>query len=170
MSENENDPDLIRLGRDLRRLSPRPCPIDRDAVMYQAGQASVPRKWLWPTLTLLFAGLTVTFGAALLVQPGSQSSPVYRFSSPPMRSIQPPKMPMQTPGYPIDQEQAETGLPSIAGSPAMSRSGDAWATPNAEYFQQENNILRWGLDAVPLPPSAPAPRPAEKPAMLMRMF
>jgi hypothetical protein len=171
MSENEHDPDLIHLGRDLRRLSPRPCPIDRDAVMFQAGQASVPRNWLWPTLTLLFAGLTVTFGAALLVQPSSQTSPAYRLPGPPMRSIQPPGMPMQQPSYPmIDQEQPEPGMPSIVGGPTMSRSGDARATADAEYFHQENNILRWGLDAVPLPPPTPAPRPAEKPGMLMRMF
>ncbi len=138
--------------------------------MFQAGQASVPRSWLWPTLTLLFAGLTVTFGAALLVQPGSQNSPVFRAPSPPVRTIQPPAMPMQPPGYPIDQEQPESGMPSIVGGPAISRSGDTWGTPKAEYFHQENNILRWGLDAVPLPPTTPAPRPAEKPAMLMRMF
>jgi hypothetical protein len=170
MSENENDPDLIHLGRDLRRLSPRPCPIDRDAVMFQAGQASVPRSWLWPTLTLLFAGLTVTFGAALLVQPGTQSGSVYRQPSPPMKSFQPSGIQMQPPGFPTDQEQPEIGMSSVAGSPAMTRTADVWATPDAEYFHQENNILRWGLDAVPLPPPTPAPPPAEKPAMLMRLF
>src|SRR5713226_6344868 len=73
MAQQDYDPDLNHLGRQLRGLTPRPCPIDRDAVMFRAGQASVPRTWLWPVATALSTCLAITFGAALLVQPALQS-------------------------------------------------------------------------------------------------
>ena len=161
MARHEYDPDLNHLGRQLRHLTPRPCPIDRDAVMFRAGQASVPRNWLWPVATALSTCLAITFGAALVVQPalnsrvqveqgGWQNKPHY-YGGPAVGAT----------------TDGPDGMPGEA--PAASEE-DVWPTPQAGYFHAENNVLRWGLEGIPSPPPAPAPRPVEKPDMLLRSF
>jgi hypothetical protein len=159
MARQEYDPDLNHLGRQLRNLTPRPCPIDRDAVMFRAGQASVPRSWVWPVATALSTCLAITFGAALLVQPaldhrvevapgGWQPKP-HTYSLPPQDVSVPGEMPDEAPATTEEQ---------------------AWPLVQTGYFHAENKVLRWGLDGIASPPPSAAPRPAEKPEMLLRSF
>ncbi len=164
MAEQDHDPALNQLGRRLRDLSPQACPLDRDALMFRAGRSSARAHWVWPLLTALASVLAVTFAAALLVQP-------------------PPPVPAAnwTSGSRIQGFQGSSPLPPQPfGSidPPSESEGDAvavpkddlWATPDTGYFHTQNSLLRWGLDGVPPPPAEAAPRPAEKPAMLLRSF
>jgi hypothetical protein len=169
MAQQDHDPDLNRLGRELRGLTPRPCPINRDAVMFRAGQASVPRRWLWPVLTALSACVAVMCAAALFIQPGQPPVPYYPANMKPNWS----------PGMGVVPSQPSVVTPhgmsgsegDDAGEPGASAAGrDDRPTPDSRYSQAQNNILRWGLDGIPMPHSTPAPRPAEKPDMLLRSF
>jgi len=50
MSESTSDPKLAALEKSLTALVPVPGRIDRDQLLFRAGQASVrTRFWLWPT-------------------------------------------------------------------------------------------------------------------------
>jgi hypothetical protein len=160
MAQQDHDPDLNRLGRELRGLTPRPCPINRDAVMFRAGQASVPRSWLWPVLTALSIGLAVTFAAALFIQPAQAPVPNYPTIVRPL--------PGAMPSQPSMLGSQDVSVPQ--SDDAVASEGDDRPTPHGGYLGAENNILRWGLDGIPMPPTTAAPRPAEKPEMLMRSF
>lgn len=162
MAQQDHDPDLNRLGRELRGLTPQPCPINRDAVMFRAGQASVPRNWLWPVATALSTCLAITFGAALLIQPAFEhrveATPTWK---PNPHNYDPPVQNGIMPGGPGD------GPGEV---PAATTEEEIWPAPQTGYFHAENKVLRWGLDGIASPPAAPAPRPAEKPEMLLRSF
>jgi hypothetical protein len=161
MAHKDYDPDLNHLGRQLRGLTPRPCPIDRDAVMFRAGQASVPRNWLWPVATALSTCLAITFGAALLVQPAFE----HRVEVAPGWQ---PKL--HSYGVPADDVPVSGGGGDLPGDAAAATEEEFWPAPQTGYFHAENKVLRWGLDGIASPPAAPAPRPAEKPEMLLRSF
>jgi hypothetical protein len=64
MSEQPRDPALTALEAALAALKPAPDGIDRDGLLFRAGQASVRRpSWLWPgaaaVLAVLLAGVLV---------------------------------------------------------------------------------------------------------------
>lgn len=161
MAQQDYDPDLNHLGRQLRGLTPRPCPIDRDAVMFRAGQASVPRNWLWPVATALSTCLAITFGAALLVQPALD----HRVEVAPGRQPSPHNY-----GSTVQDFSPQNGPGETPDEPTIAAEEDVWPAPQTGYFHAQNNVLRWGLDGIAVPPPASAPRPAEKPEMLLRSF
>ena len=72
MSQEPLNPDLAAVEAALASLAPRPSTIDRDRLMFLAGQAAKARdraRWLWPLSTA--ASLLVAVGlAALLVVRG----------------------------------------------------------------------------------------------------
>jgi hypothetical protein len=161
MAHKDYDPDLNNLGRQLRGLTPRPCPINRDAVMFRAGQASMPRNWLWPVATALSTCLAITFGAALLVQPAFEHrvevAPPWKPDLPNYRATVPGAIPSDGPG-------------EAPGEGPAATEDDVWPAPQTGYFHAENKVLRWGLDGIASPPALPPSRPAEKPEMLLRSF
>jgi hypothetical protein len=156
MAANDFDPDLNHLGRELRGLAPRPCPIDRDAVMFRAGQSSVPRNWLWPVLTAVATCAAVTFGAALLVEPAAEGRFFHSYPPAPATTYNPSWTPSTPEG-------------DVPGWEPTAADEEPWPTPDTNYFHTQNNVLRWGLDGVPLPPTTPTPR-AEKRDMFFRSF
>jgi hypothetical protein len=165
MAEQDHDPALNQLGRQLRDLSPQACPLDRDALMFRAGRSSARAHWLWPVLAALATCLAVTFGAALLVQP-----PPTRIDE--AHTYYPPRIPPQVnfPRSIISSSDPDGPSEPPGDAVAAPPRDDLWATPDTGYFHTQNSLLRWGLDGVPLPPAEAAPRPAEKPAMLIRSF
>src|SRR5439155_25460831 len=77
MSESTSDPKLAALEKSLTALVPVPGRIDRDQLLFRAGQASVRnRPWLWPTTTALLAVMTCVLGTALALR--SVPAPVER--------------------------------------------------------------------------------------------
>jgi hypothetical protein len=161
MAHQDFDPDLNHLGRQLRGLSPRPCPIDRDAVMFRAGQASVPRTWLWPATTAVSTCLAITFAAALVVQPALER-----------RSQVVPDWQSRPHGYssPVPDFPLSVGPGDAPGEAPAASEEDVWPAPQTGYFHAEHNVLRWGLEGIAVPPPVSAPRPAEKAEMLWRSF
>ena len=67
MSEGQPFPeDLVNLERSLRTLAPRPTTLDRDSLMFAAGQESKanPPRVLWPVLAVISAFVGASLGFA----------------------------------------------------------------------------------------------------------
>jgi hypothetical protein len=162
MAESNRDADLNALGKDLQGLMPRACPINRDAVMFRAGQASVPWNWKWPFATALSSCVAVTFAAALLLQPALPSPTIQPYYSGPIRGPIPPPAASWSSNDP-------PGGPMTPGD-VMTANEEPLPTPDTAYFHAQDSLLRWGLDGLPMPPLAAPPPALEKREMLLRSF
>ena len=143
MSESTSDPKLAALEKSLTALVPVPGRIDRDQLLFRAGQASVrTRPWLWPTSTALLAVVACVLGTALVMRPAPTTADrvVYVPVPPPAGMSAAPRHPVVAPSSP--------GTLSSIGD-----TENLWAS-SAEYLQQRNQAIRWGVDALPQPPSA----------------
>ena len=78
MPEAHEPSDLKALEAALGRLAPREPRLDRDRLLYLAGQASTRaapmRNWLWPLATAASLALSATLGLQLLNVPTSSSN------------------------------------------------------------------------------------------------
>lgn len=104
--------------------------LDRDEVMFRAGQASA-RSWLWPALALLATATSVVLAVMLYLTPG-----------------QPPSTPRPVP-VPAPAPPAAPVTPKPPPVPVFQ----------APARRLEEAILRDGLDALgPADPLPPAPK------------
>src|SRR5206468_691136 len=92
-----SEPDLSALAGALRALTPRPATLDRDAVLFRAGQAAAPRRWLWPAATAASAALALTLGLMLVLRPAPR--PIERVVYVPVERPAPP-----APAAPVAEE------------------------------------------------------------------
>src|SRR5437762_16267 len=69
MSEQNVDPEVNALADLLGQMKPRPATLDREALMFRAGQASAPRGWKWPLATFASTLAAIGLSVALLVRP-----------------------------------------------------------------------------------------------------
>jgi hypothetical protein len=149
---------LSRLANSLAVLQPRVRPLDRDALMFRAGQASVPRTgWKWPLAASLSSFLAVVLGATLVLR-AAQGPAVVSVPKPmpPMRNWQdqPPAVPFAAP-------------PGAPTTPSPYSSTEE--PPLPRHLQIQEQILRWGLDGLPAAPAPAQPRP-ESIDMFLRSF
>jgi hypothetical protein len=140
MSEIINDPELKALEAALGSLTPRPGTIDRDRLMYRAGQLSVPRRtWAWPVATFSASLVAVSLAAILIMRPVEHPiGPVARTTMPPAKEANP----------------IPSGLESPRLDPATP-GGPATIAPAAGYLLLRQEVLRWGIDNLPPLPVAP---------------
>jgi hypothetical protein len=69
MSQEHRDPTLMNLEAALAGLTPRPAALDRDRVMFRAGQRSAERRPLfWPAAAAILALSTGVLSAFLLLR------------------------------------------------------------------------------------------------------
>src|SRR5262249_49612936 len=69
MSESTSDPKLVALEKSLAALAPAPGRIDRDQLLFRAGQASMKRQsWLWPSATALASLVATGLGITLALR------------------------------------------------------------------------------------------------------
>ena len=143
MSESTSDPKLAALEKSLTALVPVPGRIDRDQLLFRAGQASArTRPWLWPTSTALLAVVACVLGTALVMRPGSTTVDRIVFVPVPQSTV-------------ISPTPTPSAVVSTTSPGALSSIGDAgnlWAS-SAEYLQQRNQAIRWGVEALPPAPS-----------------
>jgi hypothetical protein len=105
------------LAAKLADLAPVPVVIDRDAIFFQAGQASRRRNRLWPGLT---AFLAATQAATLVLWMGLPKSMVSPGSVAPDSLAQP--LPGKTSDPPVDPAPSAAQrdlLPETGGSLAL---------------------------------------------------
>jgi hypothetical protein len=152
MSESTSDPKLEALEKSLTALVPVPGRIDRDQLLFRAGQASVrSRSWLWPTTTGLLAAAACVLGTALALRPAPATIEriVYvPVSQPVVASVPKP-----------------ANVNSTSFSPSSSTNedfGNLWAS-SSEYLQQRNQAIRWGVEA--LPPAPPMTASMQTPSV-----
>jgi hypothetical protein len=125
----------------LAALTPLPGRIDRDQLMFRAGQAAAPRRhWFWPSATAALAVVSASLVAAWCLWPAPQT--VEQMVS--RRVVQPPPAPPRA-TLPAELQPTE----AVVSTPAD------YASPRGPLTLQDQ-VLRWGLDGLPdLPPVPP---------------
>ena len=143
MSEHVRDEGLTELEAALAGLAPLPPALDRDHLLFRAGQDSARRGRLWPWATGLLAAVAAGLGALLVLRP--EPPPVERIVYVPVREEAPPVRPA-----------ADRPVIAIRENNGKAAPAD---TDSARFgaFQLRQQMLRWGIDALP---SARPPRDA----------
>jgi len=119
----------------LGRLRPAAPPIDRDGLMFRAGQASMRKRgYAWQGLA---AGLAVCLGMSLAFRPAVRGTQDLAMAP---QSAEPTQAGWQFPTPPADSESAPS--------------------PRGGYLHLRDMVLAGGIDALPNPAYAgPAERP-----------
>jgi hypothetical protein len=135
--------ELTALETALRALPPAGPALDRDAVLFRAGQAAAARpRWGWPLAAA--ASLLAAVGLGLL------------------HYLQPPPAPVERIVYvPVVREKVIEV--AIQGAPAAApeRTPVAWNDP-LSYTALRTQALRHGVESLPGPPPV-SPRPDPSP-------
>jgi hypothetical protein len=145
MSQHDHDVSLTTLENALAGLAPLPAALDRDRVMFRAGQASIRRGWAWPAATAILGLVAAGLGGVLAL---------WRAPAPMERVVYVKvKVPVPQPPSPRRAPAALRTVGSAAPEtvePSPSRNG---------YLQLQYQVLRWGLDGLPSLPPARGPEP-----------
>jgi hypothetical protein len=161
MPEQPSPAEITALEALLASLIPVPSSLDRDRLMFRAGQATATRRsWPWPAATAALALVATTLGAALVSQlaapAGSQQASGSREKVKIVEKIvyvvkeRAPASPTQD-GAPADPTSPDSASVDSPAPVAFSLS----------HFQLQNQLLRWGLDGLPHLPPPRAPNPPE---------
>ncbi|MCI0459300.1 MAG: hypothetical protein L0Z62_20315 [Gemmataceae bacterium] len=142
---------LTGLESVLKGLAPAAPRLDRDALLFRAGQASVPRPGrLWPCATCLLALVAGGLGLALAVRPEAPVRERVVFIT--MPAPEPPGKPDPLRGLTPPARQAPVTAPSFGGSAEQGRLG---------YHALSRLVLRWGIEGLPRSvPAAPSGKAA----------
>jgi hypothetical protein len=133
MSEYPRDPTLAGLEAALAGLTPAPPAIDRDRLLFRAGQESAPRRGrLWPWATGVLAAVAAGLGALLVLRP--EPRPVERIVYITVKEEAPPVRHAVAPAAPQTPEET---------------SADAAERARFSAFRLQREALRWGIDALP---------------------
>lgn len=127
----ENHPELERLAAALAALAPASGRLDRDQLMFRAGQASVARSRLWPASTAVLA-------ATLLVVVGSWARVGLR--------TEPTTGPLvQRPAEGPRPIQPTAEAPTSESPPAPVRSAAG------HFVGPDQQAVRLGIESLPIP-------------------
>ena len=137
MSGPARDPEVTALEAALAGLAPAPAALDRDRLMFRAGLAAARRPgWLWPGAAGVLSLATATLAVLLAVRPGPEVVERVVYREVPVRIERQPE----------------------PGPPGREVDEPSWGGEAGRYFQTREQLLRWGLDGVPVPPPLmPAP-------------
>lgn len=143
MSEEPIDRDLAAFEAALLPLVPSPSTVDRDRLMFLAGQAAGRRRrrgaWLWPGTALAATLLAGAMGFLLAARAQPQVVERIVYVPSPEQNLRPP-LPDEGPG-------------------ADSRSVPSTPSPAVvDYLRLRRLVLTEGIGAVPEPAPSRAPR------------
>jgi hypothetical protein len=150
MPEPTDRPEVTDVESALRGLRPH-AELDRCAVLYRAGRASVRGNWIWPLAAVLSTSVGVVLGWLLLTRPAAPT--VERIVE---RIVYLPAPPRQEPAPPLPPESSTT--PATSELSAV----DGYFGPQSV----RDHVLRWGLDGLPPAPNLGPIDPSETPASL----
>jgi hypothetical protein len=141
MSKPLHDPEIAALEAALAGLAPLAGSINRDRLLFRAGQASMRRGWRWPCATALLAVVSVALGGLLWLRPAPQ---------PTERIVYVP-VPEPSPAAALPSQAPLAALPR----PASPSTGDGEEDVQAQIdsLNLRNRVVRWGVDMLPRPPA-----------------
>lgn len=152
---HEDVPDLSRMEAALAGLTPVPARVDRDRLMFQAGQAGARNSPAWPIVSGILGVATAALVIVVLAYPRTRVVERVVYVSPPPA--------------PTSPEQAPVAKLPTAQPPAIAawfeRSDDLpYRNP---YEALEEQLLRWGLDGLPdVTPGVPSEPPVTVDSLL----
>jgi hypothetical protein len=146
----------------MRALSPAPCQLDRDQLMFLAGKASAGgtseaysvspartngsllrrtpgQAWIWPVAATVFAATSLVLGGMLAVHPGMPVAAAQRIG------------PIRLSGSATAIQESIEGAVSRPAPAAATRRAAEVAFPN--YLRTREVAFRMGLDALGTPSS-----------------
>lgn len=148
---NEAD-DLNDLAAALRDLTPKPAGLDRETLLFRAGQAAAPRRWFWPLATLVATSTAGVLAVLLALRPVRVE---HRIEERIIERLVPvpvePSPPSPSPG---ERELSPGENPAGLGYPA-----DAAPARQTPGDRMREHLLRWGFEGLPVPPPDPVQAP-----------
>jgi hypothetical protein len=142
MSEQHFASELNAVADALAHLKPRPAALDRDTLMFRAGQASAPRRWKWPLATAASTLVAIGLGVALLLRP--QPPAVERIKYVEVK-------------VPVPQTPEPKPMPPTPDTNSLV-SQEPEALPLTNYQRLQYHLRRWGFDGLPPAPHEPSPK------------
>jgi hypothetical protein len=127
-----NEKGLNDLERLLAALPPRPMNLDRDRLLFRAGQASMRRGWIWPFAALIMAVAASWLGLIVALRP--MPEPVIRIVR------------VEVPVPALATNEPREKDPPVA--PSYSLEGPS---PNLSYWRMQQQALRFGVEGLPEP-------------------
>jgi hypothetical protein len=159
MSQNPNDPELNAIASRLGSLEPARSRIDRDLVMFRAGQASVrPPRWrrrAWNGIAASLALVALGEGVLLAHRPPPQI----------VKDVVVVREPAPAPPAPasvVEQSVAEV-------TESLPSESSLWLGQTA-YERQVAQVMRNGLDDMPVSPTVASPDWRPRPATAGQML
>lgn len=152
--------ELTPLEAALAELAPVPARLDRDAVMYAAGRAAAPRRWLWPTATGFFALLSLILAVRLATRPMNVPPPLPPIVPASSWSEEEVPEPYGSQGSYLElrQEVVRRGELPPPVRPTEPATG-AFAAPLLPTLERDLNLPRGSLDDVGPRFTNPSPNP-----------
>ena len=128
-SDEPARPELTFLEHALGGLAPRPARLDRDAILFRAGQAAAPRRWLWPCATAV--STTVALVLAVLLAQRPQPTTIERIvpvPAPEPTAVEKPQAPEPEPAPETPEVPDWWTARRASWSTSCARGSTAWAT------------------------------------------
>ena len=138
MSPETYDSELAVLAKTLAALAPAAGRLDRDQLLFRAGQVSLRRRaWLWPSVAAVLALLAGAVGLSEVLRPPPQQVQcvIYQRVEPSLS--------------PIEPLAAKLPAPQDTGT-LVSQEAERPAEP-LSYLRMQRLVLAWGVDALPYP-------------------
>jgi hypothetical protein len=154
--QRKNHRELDEFERVLAALTPRGGGVNRDRLMYLAGQASVQRSsgpeertsWYWPASTALSTAAAVLMGLLLFHGPNRSSTDSVAGQGPPKAR---PQSVERRPESPADQRSIPLmprREPLARGDSAPALEAPETARDWAHFVRTRRTALTRGLDAI----------------------
>jgi hypothetical protein len=157
MSQNPNDPELNAIAASLGSLEPARSRIDRDLVMFRAGQASVQPSRLhrraWNVIAASLALVALGEGVLLAHRPPPQI----------IKEMVVVREPAPAPVVSLVEQ-------SVAEIPVSLPIESSLSLGQTAYERQVAQVLRYGLDGLPASASVASPDSGPRPASSGQML
>ncbi len=166
------DPELNAVESALGSLTPAPVRLDRDRVMFRAGQVratvrtTATQRWAWPAIAASLAAVALGEGIMLNNRPDPTSRVVERLvvvREPAPESPPTPEPPPETP----------TTAPVVILSQRPEPEHATWSLwPSSSRYDValRRQVLRFGVEGLPEPPPLVMQSTDERPASSGRML
>ncbi len=122
------------LENALKGLAPAPAAIDRDRLMFLAGQAGSRRALLWKLTSGMFAAASLALALILLLRPPAEIRTVH--------VVVPGPSPREIP----ESKPQENPFTNTEPVPALTPDN---TLPDLAYYRLQQQIMRFGVDGIP---------------------